>query len=249
MRLFFANRHWQLIGFGLALFASLAVNLVQGVVHHQLLHQTLQEKEPEQVYTTPTALQQDAYTGASRWLWHPEPRGIARQRATMQPLAKPEFATWLKQIPPTKGTVNRVAALLNFYLKNRTQMVSQIFPEFAEGGVYCDENAAIFRNILMRRGIQSRTVVFQFDDGDGGDSHTALEVWMPGTQTWAYVDPHYGAFDQRSVLDIMLSQTPPTALIPQNQAALNEVFTKGVHEVVYESYAPRQRIIYRAPKA
>jgi hypothetical protein len=223
--------------------------MVQGFAYHRLVQQTVLEQKPSQIYTSLAALQQAAYASPDLWLWHPEARGIARQRDTMQPSNTPAFAAWLKQVPPVKGTVNQVATLLNLYVNNRGKIVNRFFPQFAEGGVFCDENVAIFRNILMRRGIQSRVVVFQFDDGDGGDSHTALEVWLPGKQTWAYVDPHFGVLDQRSVLEILLSHTPPKTIDALNQPAINAVFNRGTHEVIYENFAPRQRIIYRASKA
>ena len=64
--------------------------------------------------------------------------------------------------------------------------------------VYCDQSVSIMRTLLMARGFLSRTVVFEFADGHGGDSHTFAEVWMEELGQWIYVDPFNGAYSPHS---------------------------------------------------
>lgn len=60
--------------------------------------------------------------------------------------------------------------------------------------VTCDHTVSAFRTFLFWRGILSRVVVFEGDDGHGGGSHTFTEVWDPHERAWRYFDPFLGAY-------------------------------------------------------
>jgi hypothetical protein len=145
----------------------------------------------------------------------------------------------------TMDTQARTQHALKRYMETRDALASTDFTVFAEGGLYCDENAAIFRNLLMRMGVQSRVVVFQFSDGDGGSSHTVLETWLPEQGRWVYTDPHYGAYADQSVLQLARGEGQPTLLVEANRKDVLNLFTEGARSLMYERHSPHVRVVYQ----
>lgn len=131
--------------------------------------------------------------------------------------------------------------LLEWYEANQKRVAS-FFPTLTMPKPFCDEDAAVFRAMLMRMGIQSRVVNFQYEDGDGGKAHTALEVWLSDEQRWVYMDPHYMAYADATALEVMGNQSLLTMLRPENKKALVDTFTNGALDFQIESHANRQRL-------
>jgi len=237
---------------GAALAVSLLLNAALYLAYRRLAREAMIQDPTLEVVSDPALLLRKAYGNPDRWLWRPEARGIARQRAVMRPKNTrgiSEFLAGMREDTKAMATPAKVEALLRAYLAHRRNWAEAYYPVLAPGGLYCDENVAIFRNILLRMGIPSRVVVFQFGDGDGGASHTAMEVWVPETNSWAYADPYYGALDDRSIWDIATTtRYPRRVLMPAHAPALREVFAAGPRELFYENHAPRARLVYRAPQ-
>ncbi|RYG59936.1 MAG: hypothetical protein EON60_08890 [Alphaproteobacteria bacterium] len=224
---------------------SLAGNLVQYKAFHKLQADTLQQSMPPVHATGLDDFRAQAYTAPDRWLWHPEARGIARMRADFAPQNHPEYSPQLASLAFGKTPRRATTDILTWYIAHRPTLAAAFVPQLTPARIlFCDEDTAIFRSLLARIGIQSRVVNFQFTDGDGGASHTALEVWLPQEGQWIYIDPHYGAYSTTDMLATAQNLTSLTILEPANTEILHHTFTEGMARIAIEGHTPRQRLYY-----
>lgn len=225
---------------GVAL-GGITTTAIVGVAYYNLSN-TLLLRSPETITTNSMVdFTARAYMMPDQWLWHPEARGISRSRAEFAPQYTPALSVILTGIRYQKTTQQAAIALLQWYEANQ-KLVGRFFPSLTMPKPFCDEDAAAFRAMLMRMGIQSRVVNFQYEDGDGGKAHTALEVWLPDQQRWVYTDPHYMAYADATAVEVMGNPSLLTLLRPENKEALLDTFTNGAREFLIEGHTPRHRI-------
>ncbi len=228
---------------GLATVISLGGNVAQYRMFTKLQDDTMQERQPNTMAHSLEDFRTQAYGAPDRWLWHPEARGIGRMRSAFSPVVQPAFSDTLAGLRKGKGTQAATLDILKWYLANRQAVaLAHMATEASTRKLFCDEETSIFRSLLTRAAIQSRVVNFQFTDGDGGASHTALEVWLPQEGRWIYVDPHYGAYSDTDMLTTARNFTRLTILEPANTAILHQTFTEGMALIAIETHTPRQRI-------
>lgn len=224
-----------------ALLASAGLNAGQYFAARNIAEEVMLDKNPDWVTNGLPEFTAAAYGAPDAWLWHPEPRGISRMRAEFAPAGSPQLSAMLTGVHKGAGTVEATTRLLQWYLQGQDKLVANFFPVFNHPR-NCDENAAVFRSILMRASIQSRVVNFQYADGDGGAAHTALEVWVPAEERWIYVDAHYGAISNGNTMETAANTKLLTIYTVSNTAMLEDTFTNGMREFAIEGHTPRQRL-------
>jgi hypothetical protein len=110
---------------------------------------------------------------------------------------------------------------LTWYLNN-LEGIKQNFKGFYgtpthKDTLFCDQNVSIFRSFLNLLGFKSRVMVFEFNDGKGGASHTFTEVWLDGLMKWVYVDSHYGIIAPKNAMsDVITNQSLIKEINPIN---------------------------------
>jgi hypothetical protein len=98
----------------------------------------------------------------------------------------------------------------------------------------------------MVRKFISRVIVFEFDDGHGGKSHTFMEVWLPDEKKWVYVDPHYNAIAKLNTIQLIedhssIELLPISDELTRNKE-LEDAFVKGHFQWYIETSNPLRRI-------
>ena len=149
---------------------------------------------------------------------------------------------YLAPIRTITGTFAQAEALLAVYMAKRNDIARKHFPELKAAVDTCDGNTALFRNMLLRLGIQSRIIVFEFTDGSGKKSHAALEVWDSENKRWFYADAHFGNLDVRTVIDIAEQDRKPSTIGPRIDT-IKELFEVGTQQFMIETKSPRSRIV------